>query len=318
MLPIPLILGIAAGVIGTKVGISALDKFEEAKEMSSKSKKIKETSMSTLIDYKEEASESLRNLGSIKHTIIIGGLSRYAKLRDKIEYDSDKEKIHKLIKICHKASVWDNKLSDEDFDKLFMALGAYGNILYDGKKSVFVDNEIKLLSTVVEEDIEIGANSDLIISSGLGLLGLTVAGLGKFVAAPVFLIGSCLLETKASEDRAYASYMLEEAAEYQKKIELQMGFYAEISSCLDEISWMLQRQKTYLDKQLDKFETTIDICGLDCSGYNEKAIQVIKDTDMLVESIMELIDIEIVDSRGVINMKSAELIKHITNKYNKT
>lgn len=310
MLPVPLILGITAGVIGTKVGITALDKFAEAKDMASKSRRIKDDSMKTLMDSKEEMSESLICLGSKKQAILIESLNRYVNMRNKLEYANDIKELNELERICKKVQEWDEKFSDESMDKVLMSFGAYGNILYEGKKRVFVDSEIKLLSEHVEDDIEIDTNNDMLISGGLGVLALTVGGLGRVFAAPVLLIGGCLLETKASEDRAYAAYMLEEAEEYKEKIELQNSLYSEISAGANAMCNILTYLKNSLDKQLDKFEVTIDICGNDFSRYNENATQVIMNTDKLVKSMIEMIDIELVDDAGVLNTKLKELLKN--------
>lgn len=322
-----LLLGLGAaglGAFGVKKGFDAISDNKEARETNDDAQDIINSAKKKLSRARSASKKALENLGQQKYHMYEQPLSNFIRLFEQI----------KNVKLDDCPSL--NELSDFSIDKqnfatlkadtelmssfaggtvsgltagAAVAFGAYGAA--SALATASTGTAIATLSGAAATNATLAFfGGGALAAGGLGIAGGT-AILGGVVAGPALAICGAIMSSKAKAnlDRAYSN--LAEAEETEAQVNVLVSACNGIRKMASQFQRLLIKLDLLLAEALENFDRIIQQEGTDYRTYSQSSKNGVAALVALVQATKALLDTPIINKKGAVTKKSAQIAKAV-------
>lgn len=310
-MPIPLVIGIAAGLVGAGKTGKALYDNKKSSEANATAQGIAKRAERNLERSREQCQESLATLGAKKAETFTGVITSFITTFEKI----------KNIDFQHSGDL--GNLIAKDFSNVVLAelkqelsfvidsgLGIGGGALGGALTAFGAYNGTMMFATAstgtaISSFGGIAATNATLAWLGGGSLatgGMGIAGgvlaLQALTAGPGLLIAGWYMGSKAKTKLNDAHSNIAKAKEFAADIDKAVALTNGIRAVADKATAIISTLCKHLSLNLNKLEEVIDTQGTDFSQYNDAAKMIVLRNVKILQVLKVAIDTPILDEQG--------------------
>lgn len=310
-MPIPLVIGIAAGLIGAGKTGKALYDNKKSSEANATAQGIAKRAERNLERSREQCQESLATLGAKKAETLADDIASFITTFEKI----------KNIDFQHSGDL--GNLTAKDFSNIVLAelkqelsfvidsgLGVGGGALAGALTAFGAYNGTMMFATAstgaaISSFGGIAATNATLAWLGGGTLatgGMGMAGgvlaLQALTAGPGLLIAGWYMGSKAKTKLNSAHSNIAKANEFAADINKAIALTNGIKAVADKATTIISILCSHLRLNLNKLNQVINTQGTDFSQYDEKARMIVLRNVKIIQVIKVAIDTPILDKEG--------------------
>lgn len=322
-MPIPLIIGVAAGVAGAAKTGKAFYDNKKASEANDTAQGIARRAEWSLEESREKCQTALTDLGAKKADTLTNHVSTFITTFGKIknidfQHDGNlgnltvKEFSNVVLKELKKdvSFVIDSGLGvgGGAMAGALSAFGAYNGTMMFAAAST--GTAISSLSGVAATNATLAwLGGGSLASGGMGMAGGALA-LNALAAGPGLLIAGWYMGSKATSKLNDAHSNIAKAKEFSADIDKAIALTRGIEEVAHRASDIISNLRKHLRRNLKSLEKVIEIQGTDYSLYNEEAKMTVLKNVKIIQVLKVAIDTPILDEEGrLYGSASANLAK---------
>jgi hypothetical protein len=322
-MPIPIIIGIAAGIAaltGTKKSIEGVKDNNEAKEVREKAEDIVDNARNRIKKSKREISYCIENLGKEKLEISANELNDFIRIFSKIKnIDSSeidildelkninlfKEEIKEIEEITLKATdVLGQGIAGVGAGAL-LGWGTYGGVMALGTAST--GTAIGGLSGVAATNATLAWLGGGSLAAGGGGMALGSMVLGGVIAGPALLLSGSLLSSKAKKNLNNAYSNFSEARTFESNIEKGIIELEYIKDTANQIAGILRNIKYELKTFNYKMDFIINF-EKQWSKFSIEEKQIIAAEVKMAQLAKLIISTPLLNENGMLTVESKKIL----------
>lgn len=322
-MPLPLVLGIVAGVAavtGAGSGISGAVKLKDAKDTMELAKNIQKRALDKFERENKTTTEMMDSLGKTELEIL-GEFADFSKIMEKIQNKPEFEKFSKngveipkyeetkIKEVSVGAGVLLGGIGGAAAGTAggFAAAGATTSaVMALGTASTGV--AISTLSGAAATNATLAALGGGAIAAGGGgialgttMLGVSTAGVGILVGGVIFNVVGSKLSNKA--DDAFA-----QAMKTEKEIDTICEYLSKLFTGAKDYKFSLLLVKDNYNKYMSRLDYIVNVMGKkDWNSFEEREKMIVQNTVLLVGMLYKMCKVELVrkgsDGNNVVNIK---------------
>lgn len=322
-MPIPLIIGVAAGVAGAAKTGKAFYDNKKASEANDTAQGIARRAEWSLEESREKCQAALTDLGAKKADTLTNHVSTFITTFGKIknidfQHDGNlgnltvKEFSNVVLKELKQdvSFVIDSGLGvgGGAMAGALSAFGAYNGTMMFAAAST--GTAISSLSGVAATNATLAwLGGGSLASGGMGMAGGALA-LNALAAGPGLLIAGWYMGSKATSKLNDAHSNIAKAKEFAADIDKAIALTTGIEEVAHRASDIISNLRKHLRRNLKSLEKVIEIQGTDYSLYNEEAKMTVLKNVKIIQVLKVAIDTPILDEEGrLYGSASANLAK---------
>ena len=322
-MPIPLIIGVAAGVAGAAKTGKAFYDNKKASEANDTAQGIARRAEWSLEESREKCQEALADLGAKKADTLTNHVSTFITTFGKIKnIDFQHDGNLGNLTVKEFSNVVLKELKQDVSFVIDSGLGAGGGAMagaltafgaYNGTMmfaAASTGTAISSLSGVAATNATLAwLGGGSLASGGMGMAGGALA-LNALAAGPGLLIAGWYMGSKAKTKLNDAHGNIAKAKEFAADVDKAIALTTGIEEVAYKASDIISTLRKHLRRNLKSLERVIEIQGTDYSLYNEEAkITVLKNVK-IIQVLKVAIDTPILDEEGrLYGSASANLAK---------
>lgn len=322
-MPIPLIIGVAAGVAGAAKTGKAFYDNKKASEANDTAQGIARRAEWSLEESREKCQAALTDLGAKKADTLTNHVSTFITTFGKIKnIDFQHDGNLGNLTVKEFSDVVLEELKQDVSFVIDSGLGAGGGAMagaltafgaYNGTMmfaAASTGTAISSLSGVAATNATLAwLGGGSLASGGMGMAGGALA-LNALAAGPGLLIAGWYMGSKATSKLNDAHGNIAKAKEFATDIDKAIALTTGIEEVAYKASDIVSNLRKHLRRNLKNLEKVIEIQGTDYSLYNEEAKMTVLKNVKIIQVLKVAIDTPILDEEGrLYGSASASLAK---------